>query len=219
MHKKCLAIVLLAMILGGCQDFKEKHPDFPKWGWWDKKEAPATKPAIVDPAPPTKTAKDKPAEKPIGLVETPEKTSEETPEKTSLTPAPKATPETQPAGPTPVKPAAIPEPPNHRSEVWTHVSKLRDMGNYPAEEQKKMITYAQENVQQWYKPMDVTSPDMNKSDWVIVMVWDFMPATDFQMAAANWKKIAEAEKVEFPQNLTRRKLMKFVRKMQDREPE
>ncbi len=200
MRKTCFAIVLLAVMVGGCQDFKQKHPDFPKWGWWEKK-APTTQPV---------TAPSNDASQPLGPVDNPQ-------DSTAPSDTAADMPATQPVDQPAVKGTPIPEPPNHRSEVWEHVSKLRDLNSYPEDEQKKMIAYAQEHVQDWYKSMDVTSPDMNKPDWVIVMVWDFMPPADFQRAAANWKKIAENENVEFPENLTRRKLMKFVIEMQDRD--
>ena len=209
MHKKCLAIVLLVIVLGGCQDFKKKHPDFPNWGWWDKKQTPTTQPTSAS-APQQDTDQ---TAKPADNVDTPKDFATPTPEVEKLSDT-----ETPPTGPIPVKPAPLPEPPSHRSEVWKHVSKLRNLEEYSDDEQKKMIVYAQENLQEWYKPLDVASPDMSKSDWVIVMIWDFMPPADFQKAAENWKKIAEAQKVEFPKNLTRRKLMKFVLKMQDRKP-
>lgn len=243
MHKKFVVIVLLAGVLGGCQDFKKKHPDFPKWGWWDKK-TPATQPAkVTDSKPDSKTvrkAKKPPATKPtpttVPVADQPKpvtiKTAKPGPAPVPVADQPKPV-MIKPAkpGPTAVPAAGQPKPvmiktattkpsahkpTDHRERVWRHVSKLRDSSDYPPEEQKKMIAYAQENVHAWYDPMNVISPDMNKPDWVIVMVWDFMPPADFQQAAANWKKMAEAENEKFPDNLTRRKLMKFVRKMQDR---
>lgn len=222
MHKKFVVIVLLAGVLGGCQDFKKKHPDFPKWGWWDKK-TPATQPAkVTDSKPGSKTvrkAKKPPATKPtpttVPVADQPKPVMVK-----PAKPGPTAVPTAGQPKPVMIKTATTKpsahQPGDHRARVWRHVSKLRDSSDYPPEEQKKMIAYAQENVHAWYDPMNVISPDMNKPDWVIVMVWDFMPPADFQMAAANWKKLAEAENEKFPDNLTRRKLMKFVRKMQDR---
>ena len=197
------------MILGGCQDIKKKHPDFPKWGWWEEKETPTSQPTSA-PASSQKVDQTTKATRPIGPTDTPEDSP--------LPPASEVSAEKQPTGPTPVEPTPLPEQPNHRSEVWKHVSKLRNLEEYPPDEKNKMIAYVEENLQEWYKPMDVTPPDMSKSDWVHVMVWDFMPPVDFQKAAANWKKIAENENVKFPEVLTRRKLMKFVREMLDRIP-
>ncbi len=197
MRKTIVTIVLLAGTLAGCQDFKEKHPDFPKWGWWKKK--PASQPTIQPSTKPAKQPSTKPAKQPAS------KPSKAQP--TQADPKARAVIQAQPI---------MPAPSDHRAKVWQHVAKLRDMDSATQAQQDKLIAHAQKNLQAWYRPMEVPPPDMNKSDWVIVMIWDFMPEDDFQRAAANWKKIAADAGEDFPpqKDITRRKLMKFVRKMQ-----
>ncbi len=180
-------LVLTTAMLVGCQDIKKKHPDFPKWGWWEKKNTATTQPTAANPS---EAATPQPTKKPTG-------------------------PETGKVDP---QSATDPNSIQHRNKVWLHVNKLRDLDNYSADEQKNMIAHAQENLQSWYEPLDVDPPNMGRSDWVIIMVWDFMPFPEFQRAANNWKRVATIEKVKFPDDLTRRKLMKFVRKMQKRKP-
>jgi len=218
MRKTIVTIVLLAGTLAGCQNFKKDHPDFPKWGWWDKK--PATQPTIQPSKPSTKPSKQpttKPGKQPTA------KPAKAKPTKTDAKAKPTKT--DAKAQPTKADPKAravmqtqpiMPAPADHRARVWQHVAKLRDMDTATQAQQDKMVAHAQKNLQAWYRPMEVPPPDMNKSDWVIVMIWDFMPEDDFQRAAANWKKIAADAGEDFPpqKDITRRKLMKFVRKMQ-----
>ena len=188
MKKTTVMIVLLAGAMTGCQNFKKEHPDFPKWGWW--KKHPATQPTI----PPTSQSASQPTTAPAGK--------------------PAGQPVSQPAS-GPASRSTGQAPVDHRQEVWRHVARMRDMDSYPPARQKELIAYAQEHLQAWYKPMKVPPPDMTRPDWLIVMIWDFMPPEDFHRAAVNWKKIADDAGEEFPKNITRRGLMKFVQKMQE----
>jgi len=113
MRKTIVTIVLLAGTLAGCQDFKEKHPDFPKWGWWKKK--PASQPTIQPSTKPAKQPSTKPAKQPAS------KPSKAQP--TQADPKARAVIQAQPI---------MPAPSDHRARVWQHVRSRRRRGFPPA---------------------------------------------------------------------------------------
>jgi len=177
-HNRFLILVLIVASLmscfGGCQDPKEKYPDFPQWGWWDRPARPA-----------------EPEDSQTGDAEA-EKPSEQTQPKDKLTGQ---------------------DLEEYREKVWPEVSVLRDTDEMTAEDRDKTLTKARENIAQWYRPMPVDPPDVTKPGWTTIAVWDFMLEEEFVRASNTWRNVAEKQNVEFPNVVTRRNLMQFIKKM------
>lgn len=183
----------LLMTAGGCktpEQFQAEYPTWPAWGWWNK---PAPKAVDEKNLPPVVTG--------------------------SATPA--GTEPTSPTGPAastgtastmPAAPKGLLELAEHREAVWQSVSKLQNIENYTPEEQKSMLQAAQTSLPQWYGPMDVTAPDPTKdSDWVDVLIWDFMPDKQFWAALDAWGAIARKDGAEFPGDMSRRQFRQWIR--------
>lgn len=184
----CLA--LLGFVLIGCQtpnDFQKKWPEYPRWGWWNHPAPDAEEPASPEPA------EESPGSSGEGEAAKP--ADEETPE----TPASES--------------GATSSLEAHRAAVWEEVAVLRDLDDLPPEQQQKLVESARSRLRQWYRPMDVDPPNPDDPEWITVLVWDFMPEADFQRAAEQWRRTAAEEKWPYPEEITRRELMRFIRKV------
>jgi len=75
-----------------------------------------------------------------------------------------------------------------------------------ADRQASVLAEAQKKLPQWYAALDVAPPDVHKSGWLKLAVYDLMPDDAFQAAAFTLRQSMERMDSHLPVNLTRREL-------------
>ena len=196
--KHVLLLAVASVLLVGCKspsEMRKEYPTWPAWGWWNKPATP--EPADQEDDQP---ADDTPAVADTGVRPDTGRADTGRPDVTRVS----TNTDTR---------AEMLALDAHRKEVWDTVKNLRDLDEIPLDRRRQLLAKVEENLPAWYRPLDVEPPAPGSKDWTTIVVWDFMPNSQYWHAVRGWQAIAQEKGVPFPQDMTRRKLMQFIQQM------
>ena len=213
---KTALLLLMMIVAAGCDqatldewDIQKKYPTYPDWGWWDNpaevKEAAEEEAAEAD-APagsedPSQESKPGTTPQPVELLE---ESDEDWPDRRDS--------DTDAASDE-VTEATLFAKDEIRKQAWATVEKLRSLDDLPEAKQEALLADLKRDLPGWYKQIHQVPPAATDPHWQMIVVWDFTPNASYWRAVEGWKLIAKKRKVEFPEPVTRRKLVQFILKM------
>jgi hypothetical protein len=211
---KTALLLLMMIVAAGCDqadldqwDIQKQYPSYPDWGWWDnpaeaKEAEKATQAeATADSETPSEDANTASTPQPVELVE---ESEEDWPDR-------RDSDKDAVTGKT--DDATLFAADVIRKQAWPEVEKLRSLVDFPEAKQQALLASLKRNLPGWYKQIGQVPPDATDPLWQMIVVWDFMPNAAYWHAAEGWKLIAKKRNVEFPDPITRRKLVQFILKM------
>ena len=201
----------MMIVAAGCEqadwdqwDVKKQYPTYPDWGWWDNPAESKDATESGDPADNDTASEKLQPEITPQPVERAEASDDDWPDR------PDSDEERQdkPADETTLfaKDAV-------RKEAWPAVQKLRSLDNLSGAKQQELLTKLKQDLPGWYTQLGATQPVTTDPHWQMIAVWDFMPNASYWHATEGWRTVAKQRKVEFPDPITRRKLVQFILKM------
>jgi hypothetical protein len=203
---KTTLLLLMMILAAGCDqatldqwDVQKQYPTYPEWGWWDnpaesKDETKSGGPSGNDTA--SKKLPPKSTPKPVKLAEA---SDDDWPDRSGSDEE--------------IEETAIFAKDAVRKEAWPAVQELRSLNDLSDAKQQELLTKLKQDLPGWYKQLGVTQPTTTDPNWQMIVLWDFMPNASYWHATEGWRTVAKQRKVEFPDPITRRKLVQFILKM------